>query len=257
MCTPACREGPAPAVYGPVPASWWPADPDLLHEDVGITVDGKAFRGRLCVPKSGPPRPLVLVMPNYAGLKQVNADLTHLRPTALQWPHLLDHLNSSTKTRPSSSPSSATSGSPSILNVSPESAVGGGLALLETNDIVRVDLNTRKVDIKLAPEELARRKAAVKPSYPPSQTPWQEIYRSLVGQLETGACLEPSTLYLNIIEERGEAKRALVKVRVCRACAKKLRPRAGGGSDDGSDEDRKKKKKTKRTKKKRRRDASP
>ena len=58
-------------------------------------------------------------------------------------------------------------------------------------------------------------------------------------------------------EERGEAKRALVKVRVCRACAKKLRPRAGGGSDDGSDEDRKKKKKTKRTKKKRRRDASP
>ena len=58
-------------------------------------------------------------------------------------------------------------------------------------------------------------------------------------------------------EERGEAKRALVKVRVCRACAKKLRPRAGGGSDDGSDEDRKKRKKTKRTKKKRRRDASP
>ena len=54
-----------------------------------------------------------------------------------------------------------------------------------------------------------------------------------------------------------EAKRALVKVRVCRACAKKLRPRARGGSDDGSDEDRKKRKKAKRKKKKRRRDASP
>ena len=58
-------------------------------------------------------------------------------------------------------------------------------------------------------------------------------------------------------EERGEAKRALVKVRVCRACAKKLRPRAGGGSDDGSDEDRKKRKKAKRKKKKRRREPSP
>ena len=101
---------------------------------------------------------------------------------------------------------SGTSGSPSILNVSPESATGGGLALLQTNDVVRVDLNTRKVDIKLSAEELAKRRAAMTPSYPAHQTPWQEIYRSMVGQLETGACLEPATLYLNIIEERGEAR---------------------------------------------------
>ena len=101
---------------------------------------------------------------------------------------------------------SGTSGSPSILNVSPESAVGGGLAILETGDVVRVDLNTRTVDVKLPAAELEKRQAACSPSYPDHQTPWEEIYRSMVGQLQTGACLEPATLYLNIIEERGEAR---------------------------------------------------
>jgi dihydroxy-acid dehydratase len=101
---------------------------------------------------------------------------------------------------------SGTSGSPSILNISPESAVGGGLALLKTGDRIRIDLNTRRVDVLLPEGELeARRKAWVKPSLV-SQTPWEEIYRSMVGQLGTGGCLEPAVLYLNIIESRGEAR---------------------------------------------------
>ena len=79
---------------------------------------------------------------------------------------------------------SGTSGSPSILNVSPESAVGGGLALLETGDKLRVDLNTRKVDVLLPADELARRRAAWTPPDLPNQTPWEEIYRANVGQLE-------------------------------------------------------------------------
>jgi len=101
---------------------------------------------------------------------------------------------------------SGTSGSPSILNVSPEAAVGGGLALLRTGDRIRIDLNTRKVDVLLAPGELDTRRAAWTPPTLVNMTPWEEIYRSMVGQLSTGACLEAATLFLNVIESRGESR---------------------------------------------------
>jgi dihydroxyacid dehydratase/phosphogluconate dehydratase len=101
---------------------------------------------------------------------------------------------------------SGTSGSPSILNVSPEAAVGGGLALLKTGDRIRIDLNKRKVDVLLAPGELEARKSAWTPPKLLSMTPWEEIYRSMVGQLGTGACLEPATLFLDVIETRGESR---------------------------------------------------
>lgn len=101
---------------------------------------------------------------------------------------------------------SGTSGSPSILNVSPEAAVGGGLALLRTGDRVRIDLNTRRVDLLVTEEELAARRAAWVPPKLEHKTPWEEIYRSMVGQQGTGACLEPATLYLDIIETRGESR---------------------------------------------------
>jgi dihydroxy-acid dehydratase len=101
---------------------------------------------------------------------------------------------------------SGTSGSPSILNVSPEAAVGGGLALLKTGDRIRIDLNTRKVDVLLQPGELETRRAAWTPPKLVNMTPWEEIYRAMVGQLGTGACLEPATLYLNVIETRGESR---------------------------------------------------
>ena len=73
---------------------------------------------------------------------------------------------------------SGTSGSPSILNVSPEAAVGGGLALLKTGDRIRIDLTTRKVDVLLAPGELETRRAAWTPPRLVNMTPWEEIYRS-------------------------------------------------------------------------------
>ncbi len=101
---------------------------------------------------------------------------------------------------------SGTSGSPSILNVSPEAAVGGGLALLHTGDRVRIDLNSRKVDVLLPPGELDARRAAWSRPELQHMTPWEEISRSMVGQHSTGACLEPATLYLNIVEERGESR---------------------------------------------------
>jgi dihydroxy-acid dehydratase len=101
---------------------------------------------------------------------------------------------------------SGTSGSPSILNVSPEAAVGGGLAILKTGDRIRIDLNTRKVDVLLPEGELAARKAAWTPPKLVTMTPWEEIYRSMVGQLGSGACLEPATLFLDVIETRGESR---------------------------------------------------
>jgi len=101
---------------------------------------------------------------------------------------------------------SGTSGSPSILNVSPEAAVGGGLALLRTGDRIRIDLNTQKVDVLLPEGEMEARRAAWTPPALLNQTPWEEIYRSMVGQLGTGGCLESATLYLNILETRGESR---------------------------------------------------
>lgn len=98
---------------------------------------------------------------------------------------------------------SGTSASPSILNMSPEAAVGGGLALLKTNDRLRVDLNARSVNLLVDEDEMARRRAEWTPNIPASQTPWQELYRQLVGQLSTGGCLEPATLHLRVIARSG------------------------------------------------------
>ena len=101
---------------------------------------------------------------------------------------------------------SGTSASPSILNVSPEAAVGGNLALLRTGDTVRIDIARRKVDMMISDDELAARRAAWEPPTLENKTPWEEIYRSMVGQHATGACLEPSTLYLDIVTTRGESR---------------------------------------------------
>src|SRR6478752_3559377 len=81
---------------------------------------------------------------------------------------------------------SGTSASPSILNASPEAAVGGGLALLKTGDRIRVDLNQRSVILQVDEAELERRRQEPPYEAPPSQTPWQELYRQTVGQLSTG-----------------------------------------------------------------------
>jgi len=90
---------------------------------------------------------------------------------------------------------SGTSGSPSILNASPESAAGGGLALLKMHDMLRVDLNARTVDMLIDDAELERRKAASPPAIPENQTPWQEIYRNGVGHLSEGGVLEAAVKY--------------------------------------------------------------
>jgi len=90
---------------------------------------------------------------------------------------------------------SGTSDSPSILNASPESAVGGGLAWLRTGDTIRIDLNARTCDALVAPEEIARRQSEPPPPIPESNTPWEELFREKTGQLAAGGALEFAVKY--------------------------------------------------------------
>lgn len=90
---------------------------------------------------------------------------------------------------------SGTSDSPSILNASPESAAGGGLAWLATGDTIRIDLNRGRCDALVDDAEIARRRGAAPPPVPASQTPWEELYREKTGQLGDGAVLEFAVKY--------------------------------------------------------------
>ena len=93
---------------------------------------------------------------------------------------------------------SGTSGSPSILNASPESAVGGGLALLQTHDMIRIDLNLGTLDVLLEDSELQKRRNRLQIKEIEHQTPWQEIYRDTVGQLSSGGIIELAAKYRKI-----------------------------------------------------------
>jgi len=102
---------------------------------------------------------------------------------------------------------SGTSGSPSILNASPEAAVGGGLALLKSGDRVRIDLRKGTADILVSDEELRSRRAALQGNggcyYPAHQTPWQEIQRGMVDQLSEGMVLKPAVKYQRVAQTKG------------------------------------------------------
>jgi len=97
---------------------------------------------------------------------------------------------------------SGTSGAPSVLNASPEAAVGGGLALLRTDDRVRIDLRKGTADILIGTDELEARRKELDASggyrYPPSQTPWQEMQRGMVDQLSEGMVLKPAVKYRRV-----------------------------------------------------------
>ena len=102
---------------------------------------------------------------------------------------------------------SGTSGSPSILNASPEAAAGGGLALLKDGDRVRIDLNKGSANILISDEELKARRVKLEADggfkYPANQTPWQEIQRGIVDQLGDGAVLKPAVKYQRIAQTSG------------------------------------------------------
>lgn len=93
---------------------------------------------------------------------------------------------------------SGTSDSPSILHVSPESSTGGGLAFIETGDVLRIDLVNGRCDVQLSAEEFEQRKRTKVVTTRPSETPWQEIYRNSVSDLSQGGVIDLAPKYKKI-----------------------------------------------------------
>jgi dihydroxy-acid dehydratase len=179
-----------------------PAHPNVFEGKVVVFEGPEDYHDRIEDPALGVDDHTLLVIRNcgpvgYPG----GAEVVNMQPPASLLKRGINALPTMGDGR-----QSGTSGSPSILNVSPEAAVGGGLALLQSGDPVRIDLNTNRVDVLLPESELAQRRAEWIPPKLLNMTPWEEIYRSMVGQQGTGACLETATLYLNIIETRGESR---------------------------------------------------
>jgi dihydroxy-acid dehydratase len=172
-----------------------PADPDAF-EGTAVVFDGpEDYHARIDDAASGIDDRSILIMRGagpvgYPG----GAEVVNMRPPAAlirAGVHALPCLGDGRQ--------SGTSGSPSILNASPEAAVGGGLALVRTGDRIRIDLKTNRVDMLVTPAEIARRRAErAVIDVPASQTPWQEIHRDLVGQFDTGAVIESAVKYQRI-----------------------------------------------------------
>lgn len=98
---------------------------------------------------------------------------------------------------------SGTADSPSILNASPESVAGGGLAILRTGDQIRIDLKTCRVDVQLSDEDIAQRWAEHEPVELVNQTPRQQLYRETVGPLSTSGCMEFAVAYQDVASSQG------------------------------------------------------
>ncbi|MGS1117800.1 IlvD/Edd family dehydratase [Castellaniella sp. UC4442_H9] len=179
-----------------------PAHPDRVDLKAVIFEGPEDYHARIDDPALGIDDKTILVIRNVGPVGYPGGpEVVNMQPPAALLARGIDTLPTMGDGR-----QSGTSASPSILNVTPESAIGGGLALLKDGDVIRLDLNTCRVDVLISDEELAQRRAAWQPPKLVNQTPWEEIYRNTIGQHGTGACMEPATLYLNIIETRGEAR---------------------------------------------------
>jgi xylonate dehydratase len=179
-----------------------PEDPEAFEGPV-VVFDGREdYHARIDDPTLGIDEHTLLVMRGVGPIGYPGAaEVVNMQPPAALLVAGIDELPCIGDGR-----QSGTSGSPSILNASPEAAAGGGLALLRTGDRVRIDLRARTANVLLPEAELAVRREQVEqrlsdgglPYVPPSQTPWQEIQRGLVGQLAAGMVLEPAVKYRDV-----------------------------------------------------------
>ncbi|GFM29027.1 dihydroxy-acid dehydratase [Novosphingobium sp. PY1] len=180
-----------------------PADPDAFEGPVVVFDGPEDYHHRIDDPATGITSETLLFMRGAGPIGYPGAaEVVNMRPPAYLITEGISALPCIGDGR-----QSGTSGSPSILNASPEAAAMGGLALLRTGDRVRIDLGKGSVNVLISDEELAQRRADLEASggypYPASQTPWQEIQRSIVGQMDTGAILEGSEKYQRIAQTMG------------------------------------------------------
>jgi dihydroxy-acid dehydratase len=180
-----------------------PDDPDAFEGPVVVFDGPEDYHHRIDDPATGITPETLLIMRGAGPIGYPGAaEVVNMRPPAhliLDGVHALPCIGDGRQ--------SGTSGSPSILNASPEAAAGGTLALLTTGDRVRIDLRAGTANVLLSDEEIARRRAALEAEggyrYPASQTPWQEMQRAVVGQMGEGAILEGAEKYQRIAQTRG------------------------------------------------------
>jgi len=180
-----------------------PADPDAF-EGRAVIFDGpEQYRNQIDDPALAIDADTILFMRGtgpvgYPG----SAEVVNMRPPAYlirEGVHALPCVGDGRQ--------SGTSNSPSILNASPEAAIGGGLALVRNGDRIRIDLRKCEANILVSDAELAQRRQALQAAggyaYPASQTPWQEIQRRSIGQLDTGAVLEEAVKFQRLAQTQG------------------------------------------------------
>jgi len=180
-----------------------PADPDAFEGPVVVFDGPEDYHARIDDPALGIGERTLLIMRGAGPVGYPGAaEVVNMRPPAnliKAGIHALPCIGDGRQ--------SGTSGSPSILNASPEAAVGGGLALLRTGDRIRIDLKKGEANMLVPDAELAERRAALEAAggyrYPESQTPWQEMQRETIGQADTGAVLENAVKYQKLAQKVG------------------------------------------------------
>jgi dihydroxy-acid dehydratase len=178
-----------------------PSDPDAF-EGRAVVFDGpEDYHGRIDDPALGIDASTILIIRGVGPIGYPgSAEVVNMQPPAALIKQGINSLPCIGDGR-----QSGTSGSPSILNASPEAAAGGGLALVKTGDRVRVDLNRGTVDMLVPEAELAARRAELAKQggypFPESQTPWQEIQRAMVDQLADGMVLKPAVKYQRVAQK--------------------------------------------------------
>jgi dihydroxy-acid dehydratase len=176
-----------------------PADPDSFVARAIVFEGPEDYHARIDDPSLGIDESCILVI-RYTGTLGYpgSAEVVNMQPPAALIRRGINALPTLGDGR-----QSGTADAPSILNASPEAAAGGNLGILRTGDRIRVDLAKCRVDVQLSEQEIAERRAALPPLRLESQTPWQEIYRSTVGQLDSGGCMELALKYQDVVHSKG------------------------------------------------------
>jgi dihydroxy-acid dehydratase len=176
-----------------------PDDPEAFTARAIVFEGPEDYHARIEDPALGIDERCILVMRNcgtigYPG----SAEVVNMQPPAALLKRGITSLPTLGDGR-----QSGTADSPSILNASPEAVAGGNLAIVRTGDRIRVDLKKARVDLLVSDEEIEARRKALPPPKLENQTPWQELYRSTCGQLDTGGCMEMAVKYQDLVHLKG------------------------------------------------------